>query len=105
MEICRVNIIHLLKISFGVFISLFLLILIVSRGHPISYFDTRCLDYRQKDFSRRLNDRIVDYSAEAKRYGINPSLTDRELRKNISGGKLVDVSYSVLYQRIKPMDL
>ncbi len=93
----RVNIKRLLKISFGVFISLFLLILIVSRGHPISYFDTRCLNYRQKDFSRRLNDRIVDYSAEAKRYGISPSRNDRELRKNISGGKLVRVRSGRLY--------
>jgi hypothetical protein len=97
MIIRRVNIIHLLKISFGVFLSLFLLILIVSRGHPISYFDTRCLDYRQKDFSRSLNDRIVDYSAQAKRYGIDPSRTDRELRKNISDGKLVKVRSGRLY--------
>jgi hypothetical protein len=93
----RVNIKHLLKISFGVIISLFLLILIVSRGHPISYFDTRCLYYRQKDFSRRLNDRIVDYSAAAKRYGISPSRNDRELRKNISDGKLVRVRTGRLY--------
>jgi hypothetical protein len=93
----RVNIKRLLKISFGVFISFFILILIVSRGHPISYFDTRCLNYRQKDFSRRLNDRIVDYSAEAKRYGISPSRNDRELRKNIAGGKLVRVRSGRLY--------
>jgi hypothetical protein len=93
----RLSIKKLLGISFAIFLLLFLLILIASRGHPISYFDTRCLDYRQKDFSRRLNDRIVDYSEAAKRNGINPSRNDKELRQNISRGKLVKVRSGRLY--------
>jgi hypothetical protein len=87
----RMNIRILLKISVAIVISLSLLAIIESRGHPINYFSTRCLNYRQKDFSRRLNDRIVDYSAAAKQKGINPSRNDKELRHNISDGKLVRV--------------
>jgi len=61
------------------------------RTHLFSYFSTRCLDYRQKDFSRKLNDRIVDYSDRAKLKGINASKDEKELRKRISEGKLVKV--------------
>jgi hypothetical protein len=85
------NIKILLKVSLVIVISLSLLIIIESRGHPINYFSTRCLNYRQKDFSRRLNDRIVDYSAAAKKKGVSPSRNDKELRKKISDGKLVRV--------------
>lgn len=81
----------LLKISIVVAVSFSLLILIESRGHPARYFSTRCLSYRQKDFSRKLNDRIVDYSAEAKQRGISPCKSDRELKQRISEGKLVRV--------------
>jgi hypothetical protein len=56
-----------------------------------SYFSTRCLDYKQKEFSRKLNDRIVDYSAAAKLKGINVCKDDIELKKRISEGKLVNV--------------
>ena len=87
----RVNIRILLKISIAIVISFSLLVIIESRGHPLNYFSTRCLNYRQKDFSRRLNDRIVDYSASAKRKGISPSRSDKEFRKYISEGKLVRV--------------
>jgi hypothetical protein len=80
-----------------VVVILLLLILIESRGHPFGYFSTRCLDYRQKDYSRKLNDRIVDYSVEARKSGISPSSTTKELRKKISGGKLVRIRTSQRY--------
>jgi uncharacterized protein YcbK (DUF882 family) len=59
------------------------------RTFLFSYFSTRCLDYKQKNFSRRLNDRIVDYSAEAKRKGIQACKDDHELKKAISDGRLI----------------
>jgi hypothetical protein len=93
----EVNIRLLVKIFIGVLISVWLVLLVISRGHPISYFDTRCRDFRQKDYSRRLNDRIVDYSAAARKRGINPGRSDRELRKNISSGRLVRVRSGRLY--------
>jgi hypothetical protein len=93
----RENTKNFLKVSLSLAISLTILILIESRGHPVSYFSTRCLDYRQKDFSRRLNDRIVDYSDEAKRRGISPSSSDKVLKERISDGKLVRVKTGNLY--------
>ena len=88
---------EILKISLSLALSLSVLILIESRGNPVSYFSTRCLDYRQKDFSRKLNDRIVDYSAEAKQSGISPSSSDKALRQRISDGMLVRVKTGKLY--------
>jgi len=68
-----------------------------ARNHLFPYFSTRCLEYRQKDFSRKLNDRIVDYSAEAKRKGIKVCKDDRDLKNRISEGKLVKVKSSNRY--------
>lgn len=68
-----------------------------ARNHLFPYFSTRCLEYRQRDFSRKLNDRIVDYSAEAKRKGIIVCKDDRDLKNRISGGKLVKVKSTNRY--------
>ena len=68
-----------------------------ARNQLFPYFSTRCLEYRQKDFSRKLNDRIVDYSAEAKRKGIKVCKDDRDLKNRISEGKLVKVKSSNRY--------
>lgn len=78
---------------FCAFIILISVIIIktIRRSNPNSYFSTRCLDYKQKVFSRKLNDRIVDYSAAAKLRGIKICKDDDELNRNISEGKLVKV--------------
>ena len=57
----------------------------------LAYFSTRCLDYKQKDFSRKLNDKIVDYSVEAKLKGIKACKDASDLKRRISEGKLVKV--------------
>jgi uncharacterized protein YcbK (DUF882 family) len=62
-----------------------------------SFFSTRCIDYNQKDFSRKLNDKIVDYSAEAKLKGIEVCKDENELKKRISEGKLVRVKSGNCY--------
>jgi hypothetical protein len=95
--ISRENIKVLLKISFAIVVSLSLLLFVESRGHPLNYFNRRCLDYRQKDFSRLLNDRIVDYSSEAKQKGIGPCRNNAELNRKISDGVLVRVKSGSLY--------
>jgi hypothetical protein len=87
----------LFKILLAVIVFLFIWILIGSRGHPISYFSTRCFNYKQKEFSRQLNDRIVDYSASAKVSGISPSSNDKALNNKISEGDLVKVRSNSLY--------
>jgi hypothetical protein len=62
-----------------------------ARNQLFPYFSTRCLEYKQKDFSRKLNDRIVDYSAEAKRKGIKVCKDDRDIKSRVSEGNLVRV--------------
>jgi hypothetical protein len=94
MRLSKFGIRVLLK-TFITLLFIFFLVFYVfnkERRHNLfSYFSTRCLDYRQKDFSRRLNDRIVDYSTAAKLKGIQPSKDEKELKKRISEGKLVKV--------------
>jgi uncharacterized protein YcbK (DUF882 family) len=79
------------------FFSIYFIIGKDSRKQLFSFFSTRCLDYKQKDFSRRLNDKIVDYSAEAKRKGIIVCRDENEIKKRISDGKLVKVNSGDTY--------
>lgn len=84
----------ILKIFSIVFLSFLLIFFLGNKRRRIqltSFFSTRCLDYRQRDFSRKLNDRIVDYSAEAKRKGITVCKDDSELKTRISNGRLLKV--------------
>lgn len=74
-----------------VFAAIFFIINRKARNRLFPYFNTRCLEYKQKDFSRKLNDRIVDYSAEAKRKGIKVCKDDNDLKNRLSEGKLVKV--------------
>jgi hypothetical protein len=87
MKFNELRLAFLLKIFFVV---IFILIL-VWHPHP-DYFSNRCLDYRQKDFSRKLNDRIVDYLAEARLNGIKPCKDASDLKKRISEGELLKVA-------------
>jgi hypothetical protein len=87
------------RLVFGLKAFLIVFFLIISvwlifrrGGRPsTNYLNTRCLDYKQKVFSRKLNDRIVDYSAAAKLRGIKVCRDEKELKKRISEGKLVRV--------------
>lgn len=72
-----------------ILISVFLIIRHNRRSSP--YFSTRCIDYKQKDYSRKLNDRLVDYAAAAKLRGTRVCRNEEELRRTISEGKLVKV--------------
>lgn len=57
-----------------------------------SYFSRKCINYNQKDFSRRLNDRLVDYASAAKQRGIVPCSNDADIRDRVAAGKLVKVT-------------
>ena len=80
-----------------IIISAFFILRKDKRNPGASYFSTRCLDYKQKDFSRKLNDRIVDYSAAAKARGVKVSKTEREFKSRISEGKLIKVRSGIGY--------
>jgi hypothetical protein len=67
---------------FFLFVIIFVIIIILisvslirrgSRNPHAGYFSTKCLDYKQKEYSRKLNDKIVDYSAAARLNGIRVS--------------------------------
>lgn len=76
---------------------LFFLINSNARNSIFPYFDTRCRNYSQKDYSRRLNDRILDYGPEAKRNGIIACSDNADLEDRISEGKLMRVRSGNLY--------
>lgn len=80
--------------SIGLIILLSIVLVIGKniRKHPKAYFSKKCIDYHQKDFSRKLNDKLVDYAAAAKLRGIKVSRDDAELMRSISEGKLVKVN-------------
>jgi uncharacterized protein YcbK (DUF882 family) len=82
----------IIAVSFSIFFSIYYLLSKDRRDHLFIYFSTRCLDYYQKDFSKKLNDRIVDYSAAARLKGIDVCKDEKELRKRISDGRLVKVT-------------
>lgn len=95
MKIRRSFLIALIKTGPLVFVILVSLKLAVSKSYRrdfFSYFSTRCIDYRQVDYSRRLSDRLVDYAEQAKRTGIVPCRNEKDLRQRIREGSLVKVS-------------
>jgi hypothetical protein len=101
MKFKKSRLVLLIKISF-ISVLILLSVLLIFRKATRSttgYFSTRCLDYKQKVFSRKLNDRIVDYSAAAKLGGIRICRNDKDLGARLSEGKLVKVrsggSYTV----------
>jgi uncharacterized protein YcbK (DUF882 family) len=89
----------LFKAGVAVF-TLFVIFLVLNRNNSnqfFSYFSRRCIDYRQKDFSRQLNDRLVDYVSAARLKGIVPCKNDEDIRKSVAAGKLVKVKNCQYY--------
>lgn len=85
----------ILKICIILFLFFFVIYVLVSRNARRSirtYFSSKCIGYKQLTFSRKLTDRIVDYSDFAKQSGIKPCKDESELRELVSSGKLVHIS-------------
>ena len=55
-------------------------------------FTSECIQYKQGTFSNKLTDKIVDYSAGAKRTGIKACKDKIEIKAMISSGNLVNIS-------------
>jgi hypothetical protein len=62
-----------------------------------SFFSTKCRHYKQSVFSRKLNDMLVDYSAESKKRGITACRDEGEIRKRVKEGKLQRARNSEAY--------
>jgi uncharacterized protein YcbK (DUF882 family) len=95
MKIKRIRPAFLKK--FIVFLIVCLTIFLIVSFNLFPYFDTSCHDFRQKDYSKRLNDRILDYSDEARIKGVKVCKNDEELRERIADGKLVRVRSGRFY--------
>lgn len=54
-----------------------------------NFFSTKCRYYKQSVYSRKLNDRLVDYYSDARRTGIKECKNEDEIRKMAGEGKLV----------------
>jgi len=61
-----------------------------NRALMVSYFSTRCRSH-QPVYSRKLNDRIPDYSAQARLTGIRACSDEKDLAKRVMTGQLVRV--------------
>ncbi|MCU0363650.1 MAG: DUF5715 family protein [Bacteroidales bacterium] len=100
MRVRRSFLIALIKTGPVVFLILVSLKLAVSKSYRrdfFSYFSTRCIDYRQAGYSKKLNDRLADYGEAAKRSGIIPCKNEKDLRQRIRSGSLVKVKSSRRY--------
>ncbi len=74
-------------IIFPVFTLCLIFIPRSNRAFLGNYFSKKCRSY-QPVFSNRLNDRIVDYSEEARSSGIGKSSNSWEIRRNVLAGRL-----------------
>lgn len=78
----------------AVLLTLLIIVSIIRKerkGDLFPYFSTRCLDYRQKAFSRKLNDRVVDYLPSSLLKGIKVCADEKDLKQRVSTGKLVRI--------------
>jgi hypothetical protein len=85
--------------SFSVVI-LVLLILVFSRSarrRIYVVFNPSCIEYKQSVYSKRLNDRIVDYSAETKASGIKECRNEAEIKERVRSGELVHIGIRRFY--------
>jgi uncharacterized protein YcbK (DUF882 family) len=95
MKIKRIRPAFLKKVI--IFLIVFSTIFVIVSFNLLPYFDTSCRAFRQKDYSKRLNDRILDYSDEARIKGVKACKDDEELRERIADGKLVRVRSGRFY--------
>lgn len=68
-----------------------------NRAMMRAYFSVRCKSYQQVNFSKKLNDRIVDYSAQAKASGIAVCGSKKEIEQRVSAHKLFRVRSNSYY--------
>jgi uncharacterized protein YcbK (DUF882 family) len=85
-------IILLLVISTG-----FLLFSRENRSMIFSFFSKSCKNYRQVVFSNKLDDKIVEYSSQARQGGIKECKTEEEVKKRVADGELFKINSGSQY--------
>ena len=81
----------------SVFLLCFMFIPRSNRTFIFSYFSRKCINDQQV-YSRKLDDRIVDYSALARLSGIGKSASAADIRKKASAGLLTKVRSTKYYK-------
>jgi hypothetical protein len=79
---------RILTVLFLLFLIIWLSVSGNTRRRIQIIFSSSCRQYIQPAFSNKLNDRIVDYSEQAKRTGIKACRDEKELRYLVSRGEL-----------------
>jgi hypothetical protein len=62
-----------------------------------TFFSASCFDYKQSVFSRKLTDKIIEYSDQSRLNGIKECKDEKEIQKRISDGKLVRIRSNTSY--------
>ncbi|MFN8239274.1 MAG: DUF5715 family protein [Bacteroidales bacterium] len=89
-----------LRMKFFRYLFYLVLIIIVStylfsssaRHRFVNFFSNKCVQYKQVAYSRKLTDKIPDYSAYARRNGIVPCKNEEEINSRLRDGALVRVN-------------
>lgn len=102
MHIRRVRVRKEYRFKFWLFIIIIFSVCLIfiprsNRAMMSSYFSTRCRS-NQQVFSRRLNDRVVDYSSFAKLTGIEKCADGGDIERMVIAGKLFPVSSGRFYK-------
>lgn len=86
------------SVILSVFIVGYFLIPKANRTMMMTFFSTKCRNYYfQVVYSKKLNDRIVDYSDQARQNGISPCKNEDEIRKRVRKRELFRVRSCSLY--------
>jgi len=102
MRIRRIRVKKQYRLKVHIFLGLLIMLAIIFLPHSnralmASYFTRKCRE-NQQVFSRKLSDRLVDYSSRAKSKGIEICNNESDLVKRMSTGKLVRVKGNRLYE-------
>lgn len=87
----------------ALFIIGFILIPKGNRSMLITFFNVNCRNYLQDNYSKKLTDRIADYSAQSKANGIEPCKDKKDIQNLIFKRKLLKVSSNARF-KIADMD-
>jgi len=95
MRIRRIRVRKEYRLKFRLFLLSLLLICLIfipqsNRAFLANFFSRKCNNYQQV-YSKKLNDRIVDYSAQARLTGISTAYNEGDIRERIIDRELLKV--------------
>ncbi|NMB51973.1 MAG: hypothetical protein GX999_06585 [Bacteroidales bacterium] len=95
MRIRRIRVRKEYRLKFWSIVSLIFIICLVfipksNRAFLKNLFSDKCINYQQV-YSRKLNDRIVDYSAKARLTGITALMNENDIRQSVIRREIVKV--------------